>query len=174
MPFDGTPSDKVRLIDEMLRVLGQNGKYWIKRHVTDHHGNHCMLGSLYEAERNLNLSARAVTEASIIEAIGQKRGKLMTVEAFNDWGDTRFADVQEVLEAAKVIIPAKTLVDMISMRATKEKQSAETIARLISCERQAAAKKLDSRSRKGRTKLPMACDPSQCIQPKPKRRKTAA
>src|ERR1700757_1141814 len=101
MPFDGTVSDKGRVIDEMLRILGPKGERWIKDKLADAQGGMCMLGALRSAHQNLGLPDNAGAGAAILEAIQQEAGSFLQIEAFNDLQDS-FGPIRRVLHAAKV------------------------------------------------------------------------
>lgn len=102
MPFDSTPEQtfESRIIDETLRILGPDGKHWIKGSGVD--DRHCLLHALNVAKHNVGASGDE-THLRIIEAIRTVQNSYINIPDFNDEPERVFADVLEILRIARTV-----------------------------------------------------------------------
>jgi hypothetical protein len=102
MPFDEASHHamEVRILDEMLRILGQDGEYWIQDH--ERAGQRfCIVGALKHAEHLLRIYNCHGTHQLISATIERCHDTHASIIDFNDSRDRSFADIREVLLLAK-------------------------------------------------------------------------
>jgi hypothetical protein len=106
MPFDDTTrtTDTVRILDEVIAVLGPKGERWSQRVYHNRKGQHCLRGALHYARRKLKTPAGDRATDCIRQAIREIPGLLAYwayVEPFNDRREAKFRGVRAVLARAR-------------------------------------------------------------------------